>query len=161
MSKNIAKFDRENLREVRASVEAALAPVGAKYGIAFEVGNITFGPERATTRLTVRTNVPTNAAEQEAQDRKEFARGCVLFGLKPEHYGHSFRYAGKVYTICGLKVQSPKFPVLARGANGRVYKFREDQTGLVATSPVQKIADEERRNARAARDEAAWEAKVS
>lgn len=51
----ITKFDRANLKALRADIDAALATVAEKHGISLGIGNISFSGEKFTTRMTAMT----------------------------------------------------------------------------------------------------------
>lgn len=61
------------------------------------------------------------AAENKA--KREWDLYCRNFGLKPEHFGKSFKFRKGIYTIVELKPNSPKYPIIAVSARGARYKF--------------------------------------
>jgi hypothetical protein len=123
MSK-ITAFDRKNLQALRTDIDAALKAVGDKHGISLKLGRGTFSAETATFKLELGTVSDTGVVvTKEAQDFKTYA---LMFGLKPEHLGQSFKdFDGHSYKVVGLKVRSPKFPVLVERADGARFKFPE------------------------------------
>lgn len=127
-------FNRENLGELRGKVQVALSVIGAEYGIRFEVGNIRFSDTSFRFRTECKINGASagvgdgNSRDQDA--RETFMAYCTMYGLKPEHFGKTFRHRGKSYTICGFKPRSHKYPILAKSARGAVYKFSVAHTGL-------------------------------
>lgn len=161
MSK-MTEFNRENLHELRDKVQVALSVIGAEYGIRFEVGNIRFNHTSFRFRTECKINGTSSGVggdnSREQGWREAFLANCTLYGLKPDHFGKTFRHGGKSYTICGLKPQSHKYPVLAKSARGAVYKFSVAHTGL-ASSGYQMIDTDRELEAerRMAQMEAAWE----
>lgn len=56
-------------------------------------------------------------------DKREWDLYCRNFGLKPEHFGKSFKQGKGIYTIVQLKPNSPKYPIIAVSERGARYKF--------------------------------------
>lgn len=120
----IKRFDRPTLRILGDEIEAALVPVAKKHGISIRRGRGTFTEESYTVRIECSLlNEKGEAVTKEAQD---FQRYAGLFGLEPGHFGRVFQYQGERFTICGLKVRSRKFPILARRSDGKVFKLNAE-----------------------------------
>jgi len=52
-----------------------------------------------------------------------FRQNAKLFGFEPADLGKEFTFQGQLYTICGFRPKSRKYPVIARSCNGKDYKF--------------------------------------
>lgn len=149
----ITAFDRRNLRELHARVQAALKAVGDEFGVNFNVKAGRFSPAEYRFTTEAKVGEAPSASDQERERRREFEMFCGRFGLRPEHYGAAFVSQGRQFTICGLQRKAPKFPVLARSIRGTVYKFPVEATGFVTAEQVELL--------REAEAEARWEARVS
>jgi hypothetical protein len=57
------------------------------------------------------------------EESESFRSNAKLLGLEPDDLGKEFTFRGQLYTICGLKPKSRKYPVIARSDNGKDYKF--------------------------------------
>ena len=110
-------FDRVTLRVLRADIEAALASVAAKHNLTVTTGGIRYSPTLATVKVEFAKEGSGNRVEQ------EFKRYAELFDLSPDDLGKKFKFNGAVFTVTGLKPNSPKFPLLATRADGKVFKF--------------------------------------
>lgn len=55
---SLARFDKQNLRVIRADMDAAFASVAAKHGISLSIGNIRFTADQFTTKLTSQVASP-------------------------------------------------------------------------------------------------------
>ena len=117
MSDKITQFDKTNLKEVRAVINAALSEQLEKLGLTAKIGNITFSDADFRCKLEVSCGSTDDAA------RREWDKHAFLFGLTSEDFGKTFVHGGTAFTICGIKPKSRKFPVLAKNANGTTYKF--------------------------------------
>ncbi len=126
----IKEFDKTNLKNLRADVDAAMGNIASKYGIAIRLGNISFLPEKATGKVefvvTNNTSDGTSVNPREAVMKPDFKRYAHAFGLKPEQYGVIFIFGQERYKLVGLKPRAPKLPVIATNiANGTSYKLPE------------------------------------
>jgi hypothetical protein len=64
-------------------------------------------------------------------EKEDFERAAPLLGLKPEHYGASIQLQDDWYTIVGISLNRPKFPVdIKRTRDGK--KFKLTETGALA-----------------------------
>jgi hypothetical protein len=57
------------------------------------------------------------------EEAESFNHNAKLFGFEPADLGKEFNYQSQLYTICGLRLKSRKYPVIARAGNGKSYKF--------------------------------------
>jgi hypothetical protein len=127
----IKAFDKVNLKQLRADIDAAFVAIRQKHGVTLSIGNISYSPDKATSRLTMvaigDSNVATDPrAAALAKAQVEFKRCASSFGLKPEQYGMIFKYGRETYKLVGLKPRAPKMPILATNvADGRTYKLPE------------------------------------
>lgn len=112
----IEKIGRPECKIIREAVDLALKEALAELGLKATTGNMTFDGEKVTTKLTI------SVADYDA-DETEFKKGCWKFDLKPTDFGRKFESNGEVYTICGLKPRSHKYPIIGRRADGKKYKF--------------------------------------
>jgi len=117
----ITSFTRPTLREVREDIKEALKSVEEKHGIKFTFGSIRFDDSKMNTRLVAHVGTDTSDIA-----KKEWDEYCTRFGLGLHMFGKSFRSAGDVFTIVGIKPKSPKYPVIAMNNKGMKYKFAAD-----------------------------------
>jgi len=128
----IKAFDPQNLKQLRVDIDAAFSAIRQKHGVTLSIGNISYSPEKATSRITmIATGDPNVASDPRAAElakvAAEFKLYASSFGLKPEQLGATFQYGRDTYKLVGLKPRRPKMPILAtRLADGRTYKLPED-----------------------------------
>lgn len=101
---------------LRAEIDAALKSVGQAHGVTLELGRITYGPAKATTRLTVMLAGVSPYADG-------FEQYAPCYGLQPADLGLEVKINGETYTILGLKPRATKRPVVLRRADGEIYNF--------------------------------------
>jgi len=130
----IKNFDRNNLRALRADLDAALSKIASAHGIVLSVGSATFNPASATFKLHAALLAPGAAeGEKSAMDVKawdDYQHLATLYGCRPEWLGKSFRSptSGEEFTVTGLKRSSPKYPILVvRNSDEKRFKFRSEQ----------------------------------
>jgi hypothetical protein len=127
----IKAFDPSNLKELRRDIDAAFAAIRQKHGVTLSLGNISYAPDKATTRLTMiavgDASVATDPrAAALAKAQIEFNRYASSFGLKPEQFGATFKHGRDTYKLAGVKPRSSRYPILGTNvANGTTYKLPE------------------------------------
>ena len=106
----IKQFDKPTLRALRADLDAALAAVAAKHGIAVRVGNASFMPNTATFKLELATKGDDGAVvTKEAQAFRQLAGS---YGLAPTDLGREVTLSGDRFRIIGLRAAAIKRPIL-------------------------------------------------
>lgn len=115
----IQKFNKQNLPSVRTDISKALKDVEEKFGINISLGNISFGSDEFTVKMTVGIGKP---GEGLSKMEKDFIDNKDYFGIRFD-LNYSFTSQGKTYKVVGLAPRSNKYPVLAQNSKGNVYKF--------------------------------------
>jgi hypothetical protein len=144
----IKQFDKSNLKDLRKDLEAALASVAKKHGIAITFKNINFyAPDFITAKTTLEMTAlgdssaasdPRAAALVKAQ--ADFKAYASSFGLTPEQYGVTFKHGRDTYKLVGFKPRSPRFPILATNvANGTTYKLPESAIASLQTKEHKEL----------------------
>lgn len=109
----ITRFDRQNLRQFNADLEAAVRKVAEQYGVEVSVKSGSFDSEtfnKGFKFVTVNPGVP----------KKEYLQGTAFDRTL---IGKSFEYNGNAYEIVDLMPSSPEFPVIGKSIRGARYKF--------------------------------------
>ncbi|MDB4351965.1 hypothetical protein OAA60_00865 [Porticoccaceae bacterium] len=114
-------MNTQQLKAVRASLNAALELVTEEHGISFTVGSMSYTHDSFTTKLTGIEQVDGVSISPAESD---FHKYCQLFGFTADQFGARFTSHGKVYTISGLKVKASKYPILGfDSTTGKTFKF--------------------------------------
>jgi hypothetical protein len=104
-------------------MDAKLKELGAEFGINLKSSHISF----TNTNATIKVEAAVKAANGEVvtKEAQDFKRWAMVFGLKPEWLGKTFKSQdGCNVIIRGLKPKSKKYPVLGYNSyDGKTYKY--------------------------------------
>jgi hypothetical protein len=116
----VTQFDRTNLRQINAEMEAAMKAVAKKYGLEVKLGNTGFSTRNASFKFELMTISDNGqAVTKEATD---FNRYKNAKGIQA-NLGDTFEFEDGTYTIVGYKARSI-YPVLAKcNEDNKTYKF--------------------------------------
>lgn len=102
------KFDKENLQVMRRAIEAALEPLGDRFGMSFKVdGRISY------TEKTFEAKLSCAIGDMDVKEETDFNLDCSRFGFSTSDYGRSFDYDGHSYKFIGFKRRAKKYPCVA------------------------------------------------
>ena len=131
----ITKFDPASLKTLRADIDAALATVAVRHGIALKAGKCSYDPAAGTATFAVQAAVladgaPAGTDPADIKAAADWVRYCALFNLHPDWVGKTFRRNAGLFTILGLMPNRPKYPVRAKGPDGKVLLLTADEVQL-------------------------------
>lgn len=122
------EFTKQNLKTLRQEIDAALATVAKKNGIALSMGNIRFSGEEFHAKLeaVVTSTNASGLSLSETKMKKALEDFGSLYGVTGKEYGKTFFSNGRTYKLVGLKPSHPKFPFIGQDVNtGKQFKFTE------------------------------------
>ena len=122
----IKSFDKDSLKMFRSELDATLKALGQKHGVVFNVGTIRYEANSFRTKLEAKLTSGANVVGDKVYDSIDqvaFDNGYDRTVLSDADLGATFKMGGKTYTIVGAKRSSYKYPILAKAANGKVFKF--------------------------------------
>jgi hypothetical protein len=114
------RFNKSNLKTIRADVAAALAAVESKHDVKFSLGNIRFSDNDFRCKLECFSAATGNSTDI---DRQKFESKCWMFDVPKSSFGKTFKSGRKTYTITGLNTRAHKYPIQATDSRGNRYKF--------------------------------------
>lgn len=120
----ITTFDRRTARELGPRIEAALAALAAETGLTFTAVAKSLSDRDVT--LTLTASLPTTGADAEAREAEAKALFEALaprVGLEPGDYRKSVRIGRDTYTITGISLSAPKYPVQASRSDGKGFRL--------------------------------------
>lgn len=139
-------IDKTLLKALRIDLTKALAEVGQRHGLAFDIGTIRFDASTARCTLNMSTtqqiitglpgeatgdgscDIGAHSAKQVEAER--FLASPVtarLCGAEPEWAGKLFMMKQTQFQVIGLLPSRPKFPILARNVRtGKNFVFPAD-----------------------------------
>lgn len=112
---NIKRFDPDNLKSLRASINEALVFVKEMYGLnSIDIGRISYSASTATLslKLTSGDKAEDPMASMAARD----------FGFRPTVYGAEMLIKGRKYTVESFR----RTRVAVRGEDGKIYTITGD-----------------------------------
>ncbi len=115
----IDRIDRATVRRLTDEAEKALEAVAEKYGMTLKRGNGRFSPDRLTVKFDF-------AVATESGAPADFARKAAMLGLPEDCYGAAFTSGRTTYTVTGINLRRPKYPISGEGPKGGRYKFTAD-----------------------------------
>jgi hypothetical protein len=122
MFKGKAQFDM-----FRMEVEQALQEVAKKYDINIKSGKIKYNENS----LEMDLKASKKEVNGKSFDQSEFEKVAFMYGFKPEDFGRQFNMSGKTFTLYGFKSSARTMPVLAKGNDGKNYKFGTEVARLL------------------------------
>ncbi len=136
-------FDRARCREIREALDGAVQPLAQRLGLAMRIGSATFTPGNIRFKLEIFADSETGSPEAE-----DFRLYCSRYGLEAEDLNKAFDWGGKQFVLIGCKPRSSRFPLLARGADGRVFKFPTDIASSIRPGANPPFSGRRRRHER-------------
>ena len=107
-------------QNIRLSLNAALADVGARHNVTFKVGGMTY----TDIGLTVRLEATHGDQDTDEAERLKFRKAAPAFGLSGDDYGRTFSLRGQHFALIALRTRSPKRPYVGREiSTGRQFSF--------------------------------------
>lgn len=121
----MATINKPLLHTLRSEIEQALLEISKKYNLEIKAGSGSFSPSNATLKLEISSKSTTG--EVLTKEAVSFKTNAILFGLKSEDLGKTFRSQGLTFKITGLNTKAHKMPVVASCIeNNKTYKFSVD-----------------------------------
>jgi hypothetical protein len=117
----IAKLDKVVLKVIRSELDAAIATVASKHGIALRIGSARFDESSATFKLEVAVKRVDGTVI--SRERADFTRYADMYNLDPAWLDGIFQLNGQTFKITGLAVKRRKRPVNASDPTGKGYIF--------------------------------------
>lgn len=111
-------MNKNEFATLRQEIEAALAPIAAKYGTKAIATNIKYDDITTDVVVSFRTETAEKSAEQ-----FNFEKHAVYYGFKPEDFGFTFSHGGKTYKFVSLKTTARKYPCVCDCSDGRQYAY--------------------------------------
>ena len=112
-------MDREDIKKIRQELDTILSAYGAKKGLQFQLGNISYSSNQFNCKMTA-----TSGDSKEDADKVNWDKNCWSVGLSREDFGKTINYIGNNYKLVGIKPRSRNYPVVVEQIpSGRRFKF--------------------------------------
>lgn len=129
------KFQKSDLKEIRISINEALAEVVIKFDLSeLSIGNIGFSNFEFSCKLTGKLQ------NEESVKIDEFinTQDSNLLGFNKNIVGEMFTANGKIFVIRKLDLGRPKFPIIAEGPDKKLYKFQDRIKGFISPDVINR-----------------------
>jgi hypothetical protein len=111
---------KETLQRLRPEINAALAAVGAKFGLNISAGSARFDDLQATFKLHVTQASMEGRQQVLDQAKDEFERLARMHGMRADWFGKRITIQGVAFTVSGLNPSRPKNCVkITRARDGK------------------------------------------
>jgi hypothetical protein len=119
---------RPGAKLMRVEMQEALNIIGERYGMAFEIGRITF--DNNSIKASVEAVLTTTP--DESKMAADFRKHCFKHNLKPSDLGRIFTNTRlERFEIVGLKSRNRKYPIIGqRVSDGKQFKFTSHSVRL-------------------------------
>lgn len=119
--KQITKFNKPDLQGLRTAINEALKPVMERYGLAtLQLGSCGYTEFTANWKLEASIKNEISAVvDEEQNERFSFMLGFDVNIVGKEIYGAN----QEKFIVSRIEPNRPKYPIVAKGANGQQYKF--------------------------------------
>jgi hypothetical protein len=127
-------FDRQRCKTIGEETLRALRDhFGDRFQVEHKGGK--FGGGSYVMKIELAETSPDGVADtREVQDFRLLAK---LWGMSENHLGTSFDSRGRTFKVVGARPKNFKYPILAKRADGRVFKFKPETVlrGLAQRAP--------------------------
>ncbi len=118
---------RPGAKLMRVEMREALDKIGERYGLAFELGRITFDDNS----FKVSVEAVLTATPGESKMIVDFRKHCNKHGLIVSDLGRTFTNTRlERFTIVGLKPRNRKYPIIGQRGDGKQFKFTSHSVRL-------------------------------
>jgi len=107
-------MDRATAKKVAEAADRALTAAMKELGLEVTRGHTTFGDAEMSTKFTF--SVVARKTEAKADESE-------MLGFDRNILGMTFVQGRTTYTITDIHMRKPKFPIIAKTANGKAFKF--------------------------------------
>ena len=122
------------LRQLRPEIQAALADLGKRFGVGFEVGSASYSGSHATFKLEV--GALGDNGKVVSKETENFKFLAPMYGLSENDLGRQFLLSGKMHTIVGINSNATRFPILTE-CGGRKYKVPAESVTRALTQAAE------------------------
>jgi hypothetical protein len=121
----ITEINRQIFKLIKDEMESACEGIAEKYGLSIKYkGGGRFGPSNGT--LPFEIAVLAKGGKVLSAEVTEYNQFADRLDLDPKMLGAVVRFHGSLFTITGLTMRRPRFPINALSARGTRYKLPLD-----------------------------------
>lgn len=111
---------KDKIEVLSGDLRQAVKEVGEKHNVKVTLGTMRYGDADVTCKLT---GLDMDATGGKNQEELDYEKRHHYYGLPADGIGREFDHFGKTFVITGLKPTRRKYPVSAKNAEGKGFKF--------------------------------------
>ena len=127
-------MNKNEFATLRQEIEAALAPIAAKYGTKAIATNIKYDDITTDVVVSFRTETAEKSAEQ-----FNFEKHAAMYGFGPTDFGFEFENQGKRYTFVSFKTTARKYPCICNCSDGKQYAFTVETIRVMMAAKAKEL----------------------
>lgn len=122
----IQTFKQKNALDIlRSKMDAALKLVAEELGLSeLKVGHISYSEFACTVKVEAKAAASDKSIEEERKLNEDKSR---MLGFNKNIVGQVFIANGKQFTVARIDLKKRLYPVIAKGTDGKMYKFKEER----------------------------------
>ena len=121
MTKKILILNEWTVQRLTERLETVLKPLAKEFGVDIDLGHCAF--KRKNCRFQLKVAVLDSTGNPITAEMDTFRQEAKSYGFEPTDLGRKFVEGGQSYTICGLRPQSWRYPIIVKSDDGKEYKF--------------------------------------
>lgn len=127
---------RAQARQITADVEQALADVFAKHGLDLKIKSSKYGLCYAVSVEGVIAAPEGAEFNPNSREAQEYAANAVYYDLPADGLGRTFTMGTHDYMVVGLNLRARSMPVIAKRADGKLFKMPTDAVARALAAQV-------------------------
>lgn len=125
------------INKIQKDLKAAYSEIEKKHGISISTGNVSYDDDSYHTTMEVIAVGDTHSKKdvEKALYKRNLSK---IQGMELQHYGRTFVYRGKTYTIKGIDPVKTKYQVVCMRSDGEILGFpvKVVEAALTTVTPV-------------------------
>jgi len=126
-----AMVDRKFMQEARPRIEAALAALGAEYGVVFTVGRGTYDLSGSHGHFKLEVGTVSSGGTVMTEEARTFQMLAPLWGMKEGDLGRTVVIGGKGFKVVGARGRSSKNDVILEREDGKKYVYPHEMVAAL------------------------------
>lgn len=124
----ITSFDKQNLPQLRAEINAALEAIGAKFGVSLQAGNASFQATNATFKLVCQVGEDKSIGDLKAEKAAAALKAFQPLYFRQLPLDKHYKMQNDVFEIVGYNTRGRTQPMLIKSVkSGKEYKCSIEQ----------------------------------
>ena len=123
--------DRKFMQEARPRIEAALAALGAEYGVVFTVGRGSYDLSGSHGHFKLEVGTVGATGTVMSDEARTFRTFAPMWGMKPEDLGRTVVIGARRFKVVGARGRSSKNDVILEREDGKKYVYPHEMVAAM------------------------------